>query len=116
MNSRAIKPLASRRIRRVLVLLAAALIGPLAAIGLRHLPRALWSLVVRGFWAVAARLDAAVGRPLRARARRGERQRVVLDRAHRVAYQVRSVALLVALVPALLLDGVVWPASAVREA
>ena len=114
MNSRTIKPLASRRIRRVLVLLAAALIASLAAIGLLDLPRGLSIFVVLGFWAVAARLDAAVGRPMRDRARLDERQRVVLDRAHQVAYQVMSVALLVALVPALLLDGVVWPASAVR--
>ena len=106
--------LASRRSRRLLVLLAGVLVVSLAAIGLLDLPRSLTILAVIGYWAVAARLDATVGRPMRDRAKLDERQKVALDRAHRVAYQVMSLCLLAALVPGLLLDGVVWPEFATR--
>jgi len=114
MNPRPPRSLASRRQRRLLVVLAGALVASLAAIGLLDLPRRLSIAVIIGYWVVATRLDAAVGRPMRDRAPLDERQRAVLDRAHRVAYQAMSVLLLVAAIPALLLDGVVWPGSVVR--
>lgn len=106
--------LASRRQRRLLVVLTAALIAALAAVGLFDLPRSLGVAALIGYWVVAARLDAAVGRPMRGQARLDERQRAVNDRAHRVAYQVMSVLLLASLVPAYLLDGELWPGAVVR--
>ena len=61
MKSHASSHLASRRSRRLLVLLAGVLVVSLAAIGLLDLPRSLTILAVIGYWAVAARLDIAPG-------------------------------------------------------
>ncbi len=108
------KASASRRQRRLLVLLAAAMVSAVAAIGLLDLPRWLSLAVIIGYWVAAQRLDATVGRPMRARAGLDERQRAEYDRVHRVAYRAMSLLLLFALIPALLLDGEVWPDTAVR--
>jgi len=99
------RPLA-RRLRRVLVVIAVVSIIGLIFWGMDSAFGVAAFIV---YCAVMARLGAAVGRPFRADEHLDERQRAARDRVHRVAYTVMSVLLLFALVPALLLDGTMWP-------
>src|SRR5690625_4831890 len=105
---------ASRGVRRALVLTFGAAVVLLVASALIGLPQALAVAALIVSAAVATYLDRAVGKPLRQVANLDERQRAARDRAHRIAYVTMNIAMVVACIPAVLMDGVVWPASAVR--
>lgn len=101
--------LVSRRTRRMLILTAIASLIALAVWGITGSNAGLGLIPFFIYGAVLYRLEAAIGRPYRRAADLDERQRAARDQAHRRSNVTMSVALLLALIPALLLDGVHWP-------
>lgn len=106
--------LISRRSRRKLILTAvASLIALIIWIGTgSNAGFGLIPLFIYG--AVLIRLEAAIGRTYRRATDLDERQRAARDRAHRHSNITMSVALLCALIPSLLLEGVHWPTPDAR--
>lgn len=107
--------LMSRRSRRMLILIAVASLIALVVWGITssHAVFGLIPFVIYGV--VLYRLEAAIGRPYRRTANLDERQHAARDRAYRHGNIAMSVALLLALIPALLLDGVHWPTADSRS-
>lgn len=106
--------LMSRRSRRMLILTAVASLIALIVWGITRSNAGFGLIPFFIYGAVLYRLEAAIGRPYRRATDLDERQRGARDRAHRHGNVAMSVALLLALIPALLLDGVHWPTPDAR--